>query len=662
MALNLNMVYRQLRLLPWLLSAVFMSVAASATNLESIRAAFIEAAIEVCPADEEMNTQFILYSSHGRANDVLLQQLYLSAKLPDEEVEELLGLFTDEGCFSDIDYKDQTRGEWAPLLHVTRMQALARLYANPASNWHGDSRLGKLLHEAIAFWGRERPTCPNWWHNNIGVPKKFATVLLLLREELSEEELEVGLTVLENAKFGMTGQNKITLAGCQLMKGLLVDDEALVLEARNQIAEEICVTDKEGIQRDWSFHQHGPQLQFGNYGLAYLDVIAFWMRVLHGSEADFSAQHREIISNFLNEGLRWTVWEGIMDPSFCGRQVFQNSGRGKACALYVVLRNMAACAEEEVPDAIGARYFPCSDCGIYRATDWYASVRMHSERTIGFEFTNGENLGGWFSADGALMFMQHGREYEDIFACWDWRKLPGVTAYDDGKALKTLDGRTEKQNNSAHVGGAVFDDNSMLSSMEVNRDGIHALKSYFFLKNYVIALGTGISYDNEATLTTSLEQNRLSGETVAGSNWAWHDDRGYCTIDKAPLKVETGLQKGDWGLIDPALKGKKDSMEVFKCFIEHDPSLKNNTYAYALLPHFGSAQTRRFARRPKVKLLRNDTECQAIKIGGRRYAVIHSAGDYNIGHRTYHFDTPCFVLIKGKNTTTKPFLLNNNIN
>ncbi len=57
------------------------------------------------------------------------------------------------------------------------------------------------------------------------------------------------------------------------MRGLLTDDEALVAEVRDQIAEEIVVTDGEGIQDDWSFHQHGPQIQFGNYGLAYAEAF-----------------------------------------------------------------------------------------------------------------------------------------------------------------------------------------------------------------------------------------------------------------------------------------------------------------------------------------------------------------------------------------------------
>ena len=70
-----------------------------------------------------------------------------------------------------------------------------------------------------------------------------------------------------NSSFGMTGQNKVWLAGNVLIRALLQNDWQLAKEARKVIASEITLGQKEGINADWSFHQHGPQQQFGNYGL-----------------------------------------------------------------------------------------------------------------------------------------------------------------------------------------------------------------------------------------------------------------------------------------------------------------------------------------------------------------------------------------------------------
>lgn len=101
----------------------------------------------------------------------------------------------------------------------------------------------------------------------------------------------------------------------------------------------------------------------------------------------------------------------------------------------------------------GARYFWRSDCGVYRRPGWYSSIRMHSERTIGFEFTNKENTLANFSADGAVLLMQDAGEFHNIFAFWDWRKVPGVTSYDDGGPIKCDGAREATRNNSSHVFG-----------------------------------------------------------------------------------------------------------------------------------------------------------------------------------------------------------------
>lgn len=412
----------------FLAALLFLTTARAcpAGPLDRVRQAFVDVSVMSYAPDGEATERFVRYSDYGRANDVLLLQLYTSVHLPDGEVRRLLGLFDAGGFWSDIDYDDRTRGRWQPSLHLTRMYALAKLYADPASAWHGDGRIGGLLHKGLAYWYAKKPSSLNWWHGEIGVPKKLAAILLMIRGELSGPELEQGLRIIERSRFGRTGQNKVWLAGNNLMRGLLTDDEALVAEARDQIAEEIVVTDGEGIQDDWSFHQHGPQIQFGNYGLAYAEGLSFWLRVLDGTPYMFSDAQCAVIEKLMREGICRSIWRGVMDPSFCGRQVFIDSGPGKTSSAAVAAENIAALKRpghrvfrrfakrilepENRSDGLrGPRYYDRSDCGIYRTATWYASIRMHSDRTIGFEFTNRENTLANFSADGALLFMQHGR-------------------------------------------------------------------------------------------------------------------------------------------------------------------------------------------------------------------------------------------------------------
>ncbi|WP_419497998.1 polysaccharide lyase family 8 super-sandwich domain-containing protein [Alistipes shahii] len=643
-----------------------------------MRQAFVDVSVMSYAPDGEATERFVRYSDYGRANDVLLLQLYTSVHLPDGEVRRLLGLFDAGGFWSDIDYDDRTRGRWQPSLHLTRMYALAKLYADPASAWHGDGRIGGLLHKGLTYWYAKKPSSLNWWHGEIGVPKKLAAILLMIRGELSGPELEQGLRIIERSRFGRTGQNKVWLAGNNLMRGLLTDDEALVAEARDQIAEEIVVTDGEGIQDDWSFHQHGPQIQFGNYGLAYAEGLSFWLRVLDGTPYMFSDAQCAVIEKLMREGICRSIWRGVMDPSFCGRQVFIDSGPGKASSAAVAAENIAALKRpgyrvfrrfakrilepENRSDGLrGPRYYDRSDCGIYRTATWYASIRMHSDRTIGFEFTNRENTLANFSADGALLFMQHGREYDNIFAHWDWRMVPGTTAYDDGAPLKCDNSVEARKNRSGHVGGLASGD-VLCTTMEIERDGLHALKSAFFFGDLVVALGADIRSSDARIfrITTALDQTHLAGpvtrggatETSGSLPWGHHDGRGYVSLDGAPIAVSTEIQEGKWDLIDPFYRDRTQRGPVFKCWFGHDPA-RTGGYAYAFLPCRDAKRTERFARNPSVRILRNDAGCQAVEYGKICCAVVHRAGEYRLGGRTITAPEPAIYLLRGGRTEVR---------
>ncbi len=660
------------------------AVAASAESLDGVRKAFVEAAAENCSPSDELTERFVQYSSKGRANDVLLLQLYNYIHIPDAEVDRLLENFDrEQGCWKDIDYTAQDRGSWPSTLHVTRMYSLCKLYTAGDSAWKGNEELGRLLHLTMNWWFVNMPKCPNWWHNDIGVPKKMTTVLLMMRDELSPEEVQGGLKVLERSKFGRTGQNKVWLAGNNLMKGLLIDDPALVKQARDYIAEEIYITPEEGIQEDWSFHQHGPQIQFGNYGLTYADVLSFWIRVLEGSEYAFTPEQTAIVSNLMRKGICRSVWKGVMDPSFCGRQNFIDGGPGKAFALAVAAHNMAEALDGE--DAaffanvakenlqselydnslVGGSYYWRSDCGIWRTPDWYASIRMHSDRTIGFEFTNNENTLANFSADGALILMQDGKEFENIFAYWDWRKVPGVTAYDDGRAIKCDDSVEGKKNHTGHVAGVVAD-RAMAATMELSRDGIHAFKSAFFFDDCVVNLGSDIrtTRDDLLSLTTGVDQIHLDGKVYSGKNYIQHDNRGYVSLDGAPVRVSVGVQKGKWDDIDPAFHDKWDEGAVFKAWFEH-PLDKVSTYAYALVPCADAMQVKAFAGRvgtdsdKALRVLRNDADCQALLYKGMLCAVFHKAGEYELDGETYHIARPSIKIFDGTYSWTAVIDLDN---
>lgn len=655
-----------------IIAALCMSFAGRADSLKELREvrnAYVKVELSDWSVNSKTAENFLKYSDYGNQNNCEIRELYIEVAMPDKERERLVSMFDkSKRQWKDLNYADQSRGSWNTGVHMARVQALSKLYA---SGGYKSKELHDIVHAALDWWIEEHPINPNWWHNNIGIPRKMASTMLMLQKELSQKEIEGCLAVLDHAKFGMTGQNRVWLAGINIMRGLFMEDEDLVRKAIAEIDDEIKVTTEEGIQEDWSFHQHGPQIQLGNYGLAFADNVSFWMRVFKGTSYQFSKEKIQIIENYVRKGLSWAFWRGVMDHNYRGRQPFYESGPGKAYAFAVVAENLAEALNDSFfrklamtnlePEKyentlIGSKFFPRSDCGIYRAQDWYASIRMHSERTIGFERTNAENTLSNFSADGALLIMRDGPEYDDIPPIWDWRKIPGTTTYEDGLPLKMDNSREGRQNNSKHVGGLAWDD-VMASTMELERDGLHAMKSQFFFPGFVLNLGAGITSSRAeiSDVTTALEQNHLKGSVRQGKGWAWHNGNAYVSLDKQPLIVTTDEQEGSWTPISPTYDGPIVKGKVFKCWIDHG-ALRSGEgkYAYAVIPGGNPSMATSWARSPKVKILSNTADCQAVRYGSTICAVFHRPGSIRVKGKTVSSATPGIVIVKGNASKEYP--------
>ena len=360
-------------------------------------------------------------------------------------------------------------------------------------------------------------------------------------------------------------------------------------------------------------------MQFGNYGLTFIDVMSFWCSVLYGTDYAFSDKQNELVLRFISDGMNWTVYNGIMDHNACGRQPFKNGPAGKAASVTIAMRQF----DNMMPhhgELVGGRYFHRSDYGVFRQKDWFASVRMHSSRTIGYEYTNRENQHAHFSADAALMFMQDGNEYKNIQAIWDWRKLPGVTAYEDGNKIPLsavadiLEGRQYVSNDTEAVSGYASD-KCLVTAFELRRDGMTGKKAVVCFDGCVVAFGCGIgcSLEGVTHLTTALDQTHYYGGEKIGPDWVYHNKRGYVVLDDASLHLSTEIQEGNWYDIDNTLPAKQDSGRVFKLWVEHDASSKDNTYAYVLLPHKSARQVAKWAKRPEVEIIENTSKCQSVR-------------------------------------------------
>jgi chondroitin AC lyase len=583
----------------------------------------------------------------------------LSVAMSGTKVNTLLAKLRADGSWPDIDYANPDRSAWPAAQHGNRILQLV-IAADRAPD--GERlRIIAGVHRAFGFWIRNDFKCPNWWFNNIGVPKTFATVGVLMGNDLLPDEKTYLLqTMMPRAKIGMTGQNRLWLAGNTLLACVIADDFDQVSEAANVIWSEIVVTTNEGLQPDDSFHQHGPQQQFGNYGLSFADEIVHWSSLLASTPFAMPAPKLAIFRSYLLNGLNWVVWRGAMDPGACDRQITPNCQWKKAANVASTMSRFArfdtthaadyqAFVARNQPgarnDLVGDHYFYRSDALFHRLPNLFLSLKMSSTRVVGTEIVNGENKLGYHTGDGMLLAQRTGNEYINIFPLWDWKKLPGVT---DAQTPLLKFSHTFVP---VDFVGAASDGVHGVAAMAYERDGVSACKSWFFGNEGVVALGAGITASGATPVitgvNTALLHGPVTGEGLPASGqgrvttpgFVEHDGLRYTFPISENVTLATNRATGNWKTIFNNASTPKANVtgELFSLNIDHGAQPDDGTYAYEI----GIA-----GEKPDSVILQNTPSLQAVRFeDGVIGIVFEAAGTFSQDDLSLATDKPCTVIL-----------------
>lgn len=559
-----------------------------------------------------------LFTAENRRKCLRFLENYLDVKSAARNADAILSSMQSDGSWSNIDYASKVRSGWPTVEHIRNMRTLA-------CGAYADNRQDCLeaFCKALDFWIVRNPVCPNWYANDISVPMTLGPAAILIRDRLNALQTEQVVKIMSESYIGMTGQNKVWMSGNVLMRAIIEEDEELVYKARASMLDEIVVTTGEGIQPDWSFHQHGAQLQFGNYGLSFVTVFADWFPAFEGTPLEISGDKRDILVNYIYNGPYRVVWKGYFDMSACGRQVTKNSQKSKANSLLNAMKKLGL----EQYEITGPVYYPRSDFGVYRSDGWYASIRMQSKRVKGFEQTNSENMRGYFSSDGALLVRRSGREYEDVAPAWNWRRVPGVTAYDDGTELFGCKAAAPYNKTDLVFGKAEGD--KMVAAMDLVRDGLAARKAWFFTPKGIICLGCGISKSDGTQVTTSVDQCRLNGTVETGDGWVRHNGITYVSIDGSFVQAPEA-HSGDWYSIHPNYNKTLVTMNLLDIYIDHGKSPSGASYAYVIVPDGSSSADAAAWAKGTVKILSNTTSVQKVDVGDSVLTVDWERGEASV--------------------------------
>jgi len=566
---------------------------------------------------------------------------------------------TPEGSWSDIDYAAKDGTDWQPCWHLYRALLLCREYHKNGSPEYLDA-----IHRTLAYWIKNDFRSNNWWQNQINIPFCYSSLLMMLDKNAVASEVAFLEDVLAKRikQNNPTGQNKIWQHDIEARVALLHNDIEQFRRAVDNLKSLVKIGIEEGVQPDYSYHQHGAMLQFGNYGFHYVNSLLFWMTVTKGSKFAFEPDKEKILFDYCTNGLRWTIYQKSMDVLALGRQLRPNCGliRGaylhdnfniikssfpaEPCLFTVSGFQTAATASCSLT---GNKSFWRSDYMVHRKADQYMiSLKMHGNYVKKVESINGENLRGAFLNDGVCLVQRSGLEHHNIAPLWNWTMLPGITC---DTTLDVSDPKIMKASNVSNFVGQLSDGQAGFGAMYYQRDSVSASKSYFFIGDMVVALGAGVlAPDMKKIVTTvnqrySAQQKPVVQTTRGATQWIWHDSIAYFFPGNQDIYCKTSLATGDWEHVDKWKGSKPVQDELVTISISH---AKNNAYVYLIGPGLSYSDAKKMAKKLPIRVVSNTETVQAVQSEAKTMAVFYKPAALQIpGSQRLIVSQPCLVLV-----------------
>ena len=574
-----------------------------------------------------------------------------------------------EGRWNDINYNDNQPGAWQVGDHLLRARSLAIEWSLQKSFLYHSDSVKETISRALDHWISHRYKSKNWWHNEIGIPQIARDIIVLMRGSLAPKQVKQFLGILAQYKVAGTGANLVWSADLGLHYGALTNNVALMKQCRDTILSVIKISSDEGVQPDYSFHQHGRRLQMYHYGAAFLldNMRLAWQ--LRGLSIAFPASKIHVLTDFVLQGWQWmargiNTVPGTIDRAASRRNALHSADIRKIIPFFYevqpdsinAFKNLLA-VQQGKKNLKGYRYFPWSDFTSYQHQKFSFFLKTNSTRTLLTESINEENLKGDLLNSGDAYFISNGKEYFNMMPFWDWNKLPGITNF-TGSNKNKIQQQTFVGNVSDNINGlAVMD-----YSLKKDDQSLTAKKIWASYKNVVVALVADIKTRNLVQPAfTVLDQCRWQGNITVnkpgnilpeGTNafrsikWVHHMNFVYVPLYNDSIQVIAKNVTGRWSDINHSEPNKLLNDKVFMPVIVHGVNVHATGYAVAYAAT--SKQAKEIAEKPIWEILRNDSICQAVSFENSTImAAVYRAGKIIFSPaKIISVDRPCLLLIE----------------
>ncbi len=230
------------------------------------------------------------------------------------------------------------------------LSVLARAYGTQGTALYQNQQIGTDIVEALDFMVDVRKYDGkkyhgNWWDWQIGVPQKFIDILMIMKDELTPDQLAKYTQVISRyvpdpykqlygkpqgtfvdlhfiSNFQTTGANRTDLALTIMGLGILQKNGDKLSVSGESIKEVFAlVTKGDGFYKDGSFIQHGDIPYTGSYGNVLVKGTSKILGILANSKWNLPKDVTDSFVTNVNNAFIPLIEKGEMMPMVNGRSI-----------------------------------------------------------------------------------------------------------------------------------------------------------------------------------------------------------------------------------------------------------------------------------------------------------------------------------------------------
>lgn len=535
----------------------------------------------------------------------------------------------------------------------------------------------------------------NWWDYEIGTPRAINNTLSLMHEYFTQEEIVRYTDVIDKFvpdptmfryttdPFKAIGGNLIDMGRVKIIESLLRNDDTMLGVAVMSLAEAFeNVTQGEGFYEDGSYIAHTNVAYTGAYGSVFIDGISQLIPIVQSSSHSIPEEKLNILYQWIERAFLPIIYKGELMDMTRGRALSREKQEAHVAAVevmrgilriadvahadkkmalqravktiveqdtyYDVFDNLVSYRDiylmQQLKDDSSIKVldsqsflqiFHNMDKVVFRneSKDFGFAISMHSNRTLNYEYMNGENARGWHLSDG-MVYLYNGdlsHYSEHYWPTVNASLLAGTTVV----PKRRIAGEGQSTMQSSFVGGAKLSEELGTIAMDFyNWDAsLHIQKAWFILGDKIVFLGSNLENNSGIQPITTIENRKVgdsayqvyvNGElqkpfvngALKGVKDVFYEGKdtkrhiGYLMWEATDLNLSRHIHEGKWN--DVNKNGSDDLRKNEYISLHQSHGATSKGYAYMMLPNTTRDEFNQFVAQPTITVVVNNELHQVV--------------------------------------------------